>query len=375
MNNRVFNSQSSGTDGSRRVRMMLMSAAVLCTATLVSPVGMASELMLPTLPAGCHYTHQALLPVQGTFRVEPGTPLYGVVGPQQSPLLQVSLQCDGPLSAPLTLALKSSEMQNWQGPGRDVLPTVVRDTGLRLSVQGEARGGNCSPGGWLGAGTGDWQCTLPAGGEGTRTLSLQVGAQVVKTGENTPVQSTLALRPVNGDIRLSVNGSPVSLTGTGAIAPQVATQVSCTIESGKNDMINFGELIRHGGEGIHEQARASQLISVSCKPQPDDASPYPVSLTFTGDISDIYHTSFASKGALKTTFPDLFIRAATADGLVPLNNPGGRESLPLMLDPATKRYSVRINWVLDQYRQSGDQSPYEYGSFSAVATYTVEVNG
>ncbi|ELV5025789.1 hypothetical protein SHA53_003125 [Salmonella enterica] len=373
MNNRVFNSQSSGTDDCRRVRTMLMSAAVLCTAALVSPAGMASELMLPALPAGCHYTHQALLPVQGTFRVEPGTPLYGAVGPQQSPLLQVSLQCDGPLSAPLTLALKSSEMQNWQGPGRDVLPTVVRDTGLRLSVQGEARGGNCSPAGWLGAGTGDWQCTLPVGGEGTRTLSLQVGAQVVKTGENTPVQSTQALRPVNGDIRLSVNGSPVSLTGTGAIAPRVATTPACTIESGKNDMISFGEVRRTGSEVLREMP---QTISVSCTPQPDDANPYAVSLRFSGDISDIYNHGFASKGALKTTISDLFVRGRTAEGaLLPLNGVGTEGgSVPLTLDAATQRYSLNVVWVLAEYQPGGTAPPGEYGIFSSVATYTVEVN-
>ncbi|EMZ7035338.1 fimbrial protein [Salmonella enterica] len=376
MNNRVFNSQSSGTDDCRRVRMMLMSAAVLCTAALVSPAGMASELMLPALPAGCHYTHQALLPVQGTFRVEPGTPLYGAVGPQQSPLLQVSLQCDGPLSAPLTLALKSGEMQNWQGPGRDVLPTVVRDTGLRLSVQGEARGGNCSPAGWLGAGTGDWQCTLPVGGEGTRTLSLQVGAQVVKTGKNTPVQSTQALRPVNGDIRLSVNGSPVSLTGTGAIAPQVATTPACTIESGKNDTINFGTVSR--SENLNPLlgtvlSTMPQTISVSCTPQPDGGKPYEVSVKFKGEISDIYTHGFAAAGALKTSISDLFIRATTPDnGGSPISLKG--EAFPLTLDSATQRYRLNVNWELAEYRPASVPAPEEYGAFDATAAYTVEVN-
>ncbi|EAW1009039.1 hypothetical protein EA086_25750, partial [Salmonella enterica] len=186
----------------------------------VSPAR-AADLTLPALPAGCQYTRQSLLPVQGTFRVEPGTPLYGVVGPQQTTFLQVSLRCDTPLPTPLTLALKGSGNLNWQGPGRDVLPTAVRDTGLRIYAQGEAAGGTCSPGGWLGAGSGDWQCTLPAGGNGAQTLSLQVAAQVVKTGENTPVLSARALQPENGDIQLQVNGSPVSLTGTGIIAPQL----------------------------------------------------------------------------------------------------------------------------------------------------------
>ncbi|EAM8274344.1 hypothetical protein S833_25320, partial [Salmonella enterica] len=276
----------------------------------VSPAR-AADLTLPALPAGCQYTRQSLLPVQGTFRVEPGTPLYGVVGPQQTTFLQVSLRCDTPLSTPLTLALKGSGNLNWQGPGRDVLPTAVRDTGLRMYAQGEAAGGTCSPGGWLGAGSGDWQCTLPAGGNGAQTLSLQVAAQVVKTGENTPVLSARALQPENGDIQLQVNGSPVPLTGTGIIAPQLATPVTCSITSGETPTIDFGDVpLRTGAdytrtEGV-QLAYRTQTISVSCDPQPDDASPYTVSLKFYGDISQDYHTGRATKGALVTGRSGLF---------------------------------------------------------------------
>ncbi|WP_080179144.1 hypothetical protein [Salmonella enterica] len=336
----------------------------------------AADLTLPALPAGCQYTRQSLLPVQGTFRVEPGTPLYGVVGPQQTTFLQVSLRCDTPLSTPLTLALKGSGNLNWQGPGRDVLPTAVRDTGLRMYAQGEAAGGTCSPGGWLGAGSGDWQCTLPAGGNGAQTLSLQVAAQVVKTGENTPVLSARALQPENGDIQLQVNGSPVPLTGTGIIAPQLATPVTCTIESGKDDTINFGGVHRdtssdYSREGIR-LASGTQTISVSCSPQPDDTNPYKVSLTFTGETSDIYNFGWAQKGALKTSISDLFILPESEQvpgWSIPINGGG----VLLEPDPTTKRYNLSVVWSLIGYSETG-KAPEEYGVFTATATYTVDVN-
>ncbi|EBB2320600.1 hypothetical protein KAN43_004702 [Salmonella enterica subsp. enterica serovar Oranienburg] len=341
----------------------------------VSPAR-AADLTLPALPAGCQYTRQSLLPVQGTFRVEPGTPLYGVVGPQQTTFLQVSLRCDTPLSTPLTLALKGSGNLNWQGPGRDVLPTAVRDTGLRMYAQGEAAGGTCSPGGWLGAGSGDWQCTLPAGGNGAQTLSLQVAAQVVKTGENTPVLSARALQPESGDIQLQVNGSPVPLTGTGIIAPQLATSVQCTIESGKDDTINFGAVRRNTDDNYsykgNELAVQTQNISIRCDPQPDDASPYTVSLRFSGDISDVYKSGFASKGALKTSISDLFILPTSSqlsDDRIPING----DAVPLKLDPTTQRYNLSVDWSLMGYSPNG-QAPAEYGNFFAVATYTVDVD-
>ncbi|ECA2706063.1 hypothetical protein EJO31_24910 [Salmonella enterica subsp. enterica serovar Kottbus] len=355
----------------------ILPVGVFLFAGLISPAQSAG-LTLPALPAGCQYTRQTLLPVQGVFRVEPGTPLYGAVGPQQTTFLQVSLRCDRSLAAPLTLALKGSGVLNWQGPGQDILPTAVRDAGLRVYAQGEATGGGCSPGDWLGAGTGDWQCTLPAGGEGGRTLSLQVAAQVVKTGDNTPVQSTRSLQPENGDIQLQVNGSPVSLTGTGVIAPQLVTPVTCTIESGKNDTINFGDVRRdtspysgYKREGV-ELATQVQNIRVRCMPLPDDASPYSVSLTFSGAISDTYNFVWAKNGALKTSISDLFIIPMAMDGSgepIPFNG----DAASLSLDPTTQLYGLDVNWWLVGYSATG-KAPEEYGTFTANAAYTVEVN-
>ncbi|EBV3524788.1 hypothetical protein DOC41_21945, partial [Salmonella enterica subsp. enterica serovar Manhattan] len=107
------------------------------------PSAMAA-LILPALPAGCQIIRNELHPVQNTFRVEPGTPVYGAIGPQQTPILQVGVRCDGPLSTPLTLGLNTTGSLDWQGPGRDIIPSGVKDVGLRLYAHGEADGGTCS---------------------------------------------------------------------------------------------------------------------------------------------------------------------------------------------------------------------------------------
>ncbi|EBO9885296.1 fimbrial protein [Salmonella enterica] len=199
---------------------------------------------------------------------------------------------------------------------------------------------------------------------------------MVKTGENTPVLSARALQPENGDIQLQVNGSPVPLTGTGIIAPQLATSVTCTIEKGQNDTINFGGVHRDTGsyysfKGV-QLAERTQTISVSCIPQPDNASPYTVSLTFTGDTSDIYNFAWAGKGALKTSISDLFILPESeqvSGRSIPING----DAVPLTLDPTTQRYNLSVDWSLMGYSPNG-KVPDEYGHFTATATYTVDVN-
>ncbi|MCT6990685.1 fimbrial protein [Salmonella enterica] len=198
----------------------------------------------------------------------------------------------------------------------------------------------------------------------------------MKTGENTPVLSARALQPENGDIQLQVNGSPVSLTGTGIIAPQLATPVTCSIESGKDDTINFGPVRRNTGDQYdykgNQLAVQTQNISIRCDPQPDDASPYTVSLRFSGDISDVYNLGFASRGALKTSISDLFILPESEQVLgkrIPING----DAVPLELDPTTQRYNLSVSWSLMGYSPNG-QAPAEYGNFFAVATYTVDVD-
>ncbi|HCK3134909.1 TPA: hypothetical protein NZJ50_004542 [Salmonella enterica subsp. enterica serovar Ruiru] len=169
----------------------------------------------------------------------------------------------------------------------------------------------------------------------------------------------------------------MSLTGTGVIAPQLVTPVTCTIENGKNDTINFGDVRRdtsnpeYHREGVVLASQA-QHIRVHCTPLPDDASPYPVSLTFSGAISDTYNFVWADKGALKTSISDLFIIPMAMDGSgdsIPFNG----DAAPMSLDPTTQRYGLDVSWWLVGYNATG-KVPEEYGAFTANAAYTVEVN-
>ncbi|EJH4367573.1 hypothetical protein QNC13_003139 [Salmonella enterica] len=336
-----------------------------------------AALTLPTLPAGCQIIRNELHPVQNTVRVEPGTPAYGVIGPQQTSLLQVEMRCDGLLKTPMTLRLSKTGSPDWKGAGRDVIPTGVKDVGLRLYAQGEASGGNCSPAGWLGAGTGEWKCTLPAGTEGDKMLSMQVAVQMVKTGDNTPLQSTEALLPVKGsDVQLSVDGTPVPLLSSGVVAPILVTPVSCTIERGANDTINFGTLKRklpvtsdYSGAGDvlgYQQAD----IAVKCTPVPTGGDRYHASVTFNGSTSKDY-VHWGQNSALTTGISDIFIV-----GLPELAPPNDRAlkfgtSVPL-LDEVPGKFSRTILWTVNSFSKTG-KVPDEYGAFISVATYTVDV--
>ncbi|EAM2006387.1 hypothetical protein EA132_25085, partial [Salmonella enterica subsp. enterica serovar Give] len=138
----------------------------------------------------------------------------------------------------------------------------------------------------------------------------------------------------------------------------------------------FGPVRRNTGDQYdykgNQLAVQTQNISIRCDPQPDDASPYTVSLRFSGDISDVYNLGFASRGALKTSISDLFILPESEQVLgkrIPING----DAVPLELDPTTQRYNLSVSWSLMGYSPNG-QAPAEYGNFFAVATYTVDVD-
>ncbi|EAB6497805.1 hypothetical protein CCO57_23610 [Salmonella enterica subsp. indica serovar Marseille] len=353
------------------LRNLNMLALIVVLLAGLMPVAEAANLILPALPTGCQYTRQIQQPVLGTFRVEPGTPFYGAVGPQQTAFLQVSLQCETPLTKPLTFLLKRSDNLNWQGPDQDVLPTAVQDIGLRLWVQGDATGGNCSSSGWLAARTGDWQCTLPAGGDGLSTLTLQLAAQVVKTGENTPINAVHNLQPENGDILLSINNSPLSLTSAGFISPQVVTPTTCTIIGGRDKVVDFGDVQRDTGKLYttrgNNLAQRNLSLLVRCTPAPQDGAKYQVSVDFNGESA-----TQVPWPALKTNISDLFV-TGHVDILGSDITFWGGNPITMVYSEDSGLFSLPIVWTLKNYRPTGVITKTS-GNFKAVATYTVNVN-
>ncbi|EIR0330907.1 fimbrial protein, partial [Salmonella enterica subsp. enterica serovar Give] len=152
--------------------------------------------------------------------------------------------------------------------------------------------------------------------------------------------------------------------------------VTCSIESGTESTINFGPVRRNTGDQYdykgNQLAVQTQKISIRCDPQPDDTNSYTVYLGFNGVTSDVYHTGLASRGALKTSISDLFIIPESKQvlgQLIPING----DQVPLELDPATQRYNLSVDWYLMGYSPNG-QAPAEYGTFTAMATYTVYVD-
>ncbi|ECL1760805.1 type 1 fimbrial protein, partial [Salmonella enterica] len=197
--------------------------------------------------------------------------------------------------------------------------------------------------------------------------------QVVKTGDNTPLQSTEALLPAKGgDVQLSVDGARVPLLNSGAVAPVLVTPVTCTIESGKNDIIDFGQVRRNTGGNYdwkgNQLAQVNQPLSVSCQPAPTDKATYQVTISYNGEVYS-GRTTF-----LKTSISDLFISGVLLSGadrhMIEFSQ---GQSLPLAFDAGTGRFTGNVDWALKNYSKTG-QAPEEYGNFTATATYTVDVN-
>ncbi|EAA5301825.1 type 1 fimbrial protein, partial [Salmonella enterica subsp. enterica] len=209
--------------------------------------------------------------------------------------------------------------------------------------------------------------------EGEKTLTLQVAAQVVKTGDNTPLQSTEALLPAKGgDVQLSVDGAQVPLLNSGAVAPVLVTPVTCTIESGKNDTIDFGQVRRNTGGDYNWSGNLLTLVhqplSVSCQPAPTDKATYQVSISYNGTVYS------GRKTFLKTSISDLFISGELlSEGSSHLIEFNQGQSLPLTFDAGTGHFTGNVDWALMNYSKTG-QVPEEYGNFTATATYTVDVN-
>ncbi|EHE8215782.1 fimbrial protein, partial [Salmonella enterica] len=137
--------------------------------------------------------------------------------------------------------------------------------------------------------------------------------------------------------------------------------------------IDFGNVLLKTGadytrtEGV-QLADRTQTISVSCKPQPDGASPYTVYLKFSGDISPDYNTGRATRGALITGLSGLFVIPESDEVFgksIPIN--GDRVS---MVSAPAAHYELPVTWNLVGYSRNGKP---ESGHFSATAMYTVTV--
>ncbi|EIK6983552.1 type 1 fimbrial protein [Salmonella enterica subsp. enterica serovar Amager] len=178
-------------------------------------------------------------------------------------------------------------------------------------------------------------------------------------------------------MQLSVGGTPVPLLSSGVVAPVLVTPVTCTIERGKNDTIDFGQVHRntrddYDGAG-NLLATKQQTLSINCQPVPADGANYQVSVSYNGTTSDDY-TRWGINSALRTSISDLFVTGTIRSvGDMRFVQFGIGQSLPLLFDAGTRRFTGTVDWSLVNYSKTA-QAPEEYGNFTAAATYTVDVN-
>ncbi|QZY92936.1 fimbrial protein (plasmid) [Pantoea dispersa] len=352
-------------------RQLLLSSAI--AALLGCNAVWAQNLALSDLPNGCSYTRSEQQPLNGLVKIPAATPLFAAIGDAPHTLLDIGVQCDGPITTPVSLGLKESGALDWIGPGRDVLTTNVNGIGVRLFADAYSEGSRCIGSGAISAGK-SASCSITSEGTGTRRVGLSLKAQLVKISNNTPIQLQRSLQLTNGGaLLLESNGATqqqMDVLNSGLLAPSIATEASCTLVTEQNRTVNFGTIYRPKSgdqEATLGQAQVTP-IEVSCSPLRDNtANNYNVSITFQAAQLLNNDTS-----ALATSIDDMAIRFST-------NAQGGDwqkfgEKLPMPYNAAisgdTSHFAQTWYWFL---RYLPGENHQQTGNIDAIATYTITI--
>lgn len=378
--NGVFNSQSSAERGRGSVRAMFMSVFILGMAGVMSPAGMASVLMLPELPAGCHYTSKTLTPLSGEVEIPAGLPAGGVTG-SRSDVARVAVQCDAATAGvpqEVTLAFQSGTGQWREGlVGGDVALTSVRDMGVRWFFDMQTSGSqiDCTPSGTLGRQKDTASCRFMADGS-AKSLSMVLSAQWVKLGNNLPLRHSGLAQVAGGDMQVVVNGISTPLSGV--LGTTLSTQISCTLETPVNQVVDFGQVVRPGkvtGEmSLGMPGRTP--VAVRCLPvRSAEDRDYKVTVRFTPGGNGMFK---GDDSALSTSMDDMIIRFSTGPE-AGARNDWAHFNTPLSLEQDVSRSSNETGsvfmktyyWFLRVVPVSSGTR--ETGKLSAMATYTITV--
>lgn len=354
-----------------------LSRHLLIGSTLATMLGsnsvMAQSLSLADLPAGCSYTRSEQQPLNSMVKIPAATPQFAAIGEAPHTLMEVGVQCEGPLSTPVSVGLKESGALSWIGPGRDVLATNVNGIGVRLFADGMSDGGQCIGSGAIAAGQ-SARCSIGREGEGKRGFTFNLKAQLVKISNNTPIQSQRTLQLTDGGAMLletqGATQQQVDVLNSGLLAPSIATQASCTLVTQQNQTVNFGTVYRpkSGNQEVTLGQAQATPIQVLCSPLRDDgANNYNVGITFSaGSLSNNDDT------ALATSIDDMAIRFST-------KAEGGdwqkfSEKLPMIYNAALSgdesHFAQTWYWFLRYLPGANHQ---QTGNFNAVATYTITI--
>lgn len=356
----------------RSVAVGLMLAGAFSVASV-----QAAALSLPALPSGCRYIQNSLTPMTTPVKVEVSAPQYSVLGNNMTEILSAGVQCDAPTAVPVNIGVKTTGNLQWVGPGNDILPTNAKGVGLRLYFEGQTQGGQCTQAGWLGAGNSALKCTTSQ--DSASQVRFRLMAQLVKTGNDTPVTFRKALTVSGGDVLVTGNDVAYPLLAQGIVSPVLTTSPSCTIVMPTTSSVDFGKVERpqNYDNSTVALATAATELYVECQPARDADNEYKVAVTFQGDTMNTDYTGH-SWPALKTSMPDLAVLGLTMTSLG-VSYPVQWGS-PELLDrddnwneagTGKSRFSYNVDkW---QLLLVGGQPHDQSGPFTATATYTITV--
>lgn len=352
-------------------RQLLLSSAV--AALLGSNAAWAQNLTLSDLPNGCSYTRSEQQPLNGLVKIPAATPLFAAIGDAPHTLLEIGVQCEGPITTPVSLGLKESGALDWIGPGRDVLATNVNGIGVRLFADANSEGGKCIGSGAIAAGQ-SASCSISREGEGTRRVGFSLKAQLVKISNNTPIQSQRTLQLTNGGVLLlesqGATQQQLDVLNSGLLTPSIATEASCTLVTEENHTVNFGTVYRPKSGSKEVTLGHAQVtpIEVSCSPLRDDgANNYNVVITFTAGSP-----VSGDDTLLATSIDDLAIRFSKKAEGGDWQKFG--EKLPMPHNASLsgdKSYFAQTWYWFLRYLPTANHE--QTGTFNAVATYTITV--
>lgn len=348
----------------RIVAVGLMLAGAFSVASV-----QAATLSLPALPSGCRYIQNSLTPMTTPVKVEVSAPQYSVLGNSMTEILSAGVQCDAPTAVPVNIGVKTTGNLQWVGPGNDILPTNAKGVGLRLYFEGQTQGGQCTQAGWLGAGNSALKCTTSQ--DSASQVRFRLMAQLVKTGNDTPVTFRKALTVSGGDVLVTGNDVAYPLLAQGIVSPVLTTSPSCTIAMPTTSSVDFGRVARpphYDNSTVVLATSDHNYLAVECQPALDATNSYKVAVTYQGDTMNID----GGNTVLKTSMPDLVILGLKSDS-TPLiwgksQQLGTGQSFPNE-DISTFGFDD-MKW---QLLLIGNQPHDQTGPFTATATYTITV--
>ncbi|MEB5974306.1 fimbrial protein [Pantoea dispersa] len=348
-----------------------MSALLVGLLVLGSTGAHAQNLALPELPPACRYISNVQQTLTSQVQISASTPLFSEIGDAQREILNMTLQCEGPLNQPVSFSVHENGPLEWLGPGRDILATNIPGVGVRLRVDANSESGNCTNSDWISSGK-PFSCTLYPASRDAKTLRLSLKAQLVKIGHNTPFQSHTTMRLARGGA-LALQGKAASessfdIMGNGLIAPIIATTASCELITEKEHNVRFGQINRPKGETNEKTLGTPQAtrIEVACLPLRDESvNDYQVNITFNAST---LHGNDAS--ALSTSIDDMAIRFARDAEGNSWSKFGEKYSLNHWAAGGKDKsyFADTFYWFL---RYIPGAKHHQTGEFNAVATYTI----